>query len=49
MALPFISYGGSSLLVFLSLIGLQVNIARHVGDPVPDPDIRAVKDQVHAV
>lgn len=49
MSLPFISYGGSSLLVFFSMIGLLANIALHVGDPEPDLDTQAVKDRVHEI
>lgn len=47
LALPFISYGGSSLIVSMFAVGVLVNIARHVGEPNKDEDIRVVKDRLH--
>jgi cell division protein FtsW len=36
LSLPFISYGGSNLVVMLACIGLLINVARHAGDePIP--------------
>ncbi len=32
LSLPFISYGGSNLVVMLACIGVLINIARHAGD-----------------
>jgi len=34
LPLPFISYGGSNLLLMLTCVGILVSIARHVRDPV---------------
>lgn len=41
LALPFISYGGSNLLVMLTSIGLLLNIGRHAGstEPFAMPDM----------
>jgi cell division protein FtsW len=33
LALPFISRGGTSLLMMLTCVGLLLNVARHAGDP----------------
>ena len=35
LALPFMSYGGSSLVVMLTSVGLLLNIARHHAEPEP--------------
>ncbi|MCS6770483.1 MAG: putative lipid II flippase FtsW [Kiritimatiellae bacterium] len=42
--LPFISYGGTSLVVSLTMVGMLVSVARHAGDA--DPTLTAVKDRV---
>jgi cell division protein FtsW len=34
LPLPFVSYGGSSLLMMLTGIGLLLSIARHAREPV---------------
>ncbi len=46
LALPFISYGGSSLLVSCTMIGILVNIGLHAGGEIDDEDTRIVKDRV---
>jgi cell division protein FtsW len=38
LALPFISYGGSNLVIMMGCIGLLINIGRHAGDPLPVSD-----------
>lgn len=41
--LPFISYGGTSLVITLAMVGILLSIARHAGDT--DPSLAAVKDR----
>ncbi len=47
LALPFISYGGSSLVISLLGVGVLVNIARHAGETFRDEDTQVVKDRLH--
>ena len=35
MSLPFISYGGSNLVVVFILIGLVINVLRRIDKPTP--------------
>jgi len=35
MSLPFISYGGSNLVVVFILIGLVINVLRRIDKPAP--------------
>ena len=35
LALPFISYGGSNLVIMLGCVGLLLNIGRHAGERLP--------------
>jgi cell division protein FtsW len=35
LALPFISYSGSNLVIMLGCIGLLISIGRHAGDRLP--------------
>lgn len=47
LALPFISYGGSSILLTYVMVGVLVNIGRQTeADPRPD-DFRCIRDQHH--
>lgn len=47
LPLPFISFGGSSLIMCLVEIGVLVNIAQHEPGTVKADDIRVIKNRVH--
>lgn len=47
LPLPFISYGGSSLLMATAGIAVLHNIARHSGEDPIDDHTRAIKDNAH--
>lgn len=47
LALPFISYGGSSLVVSVVSIGVLVNIALHAAQTGEDRHTRPIKDRAH--
>src|SRR6185436_5847323 len=42
IALPFLSYGGSNLVIMLACIGLLLSVARQA--PVPMPSVRPQQD-----
>ncbi len=47
LPLPFISYGGSSLLMSVVSVGVLVNIARHASEGHRDVHTRSIRDQAH--
>ena len=47
LPLPFISYGGSSLMLSLLVIGVLVNIARHSTGEMVDEHTYPIKDRAH--
>lgn len=49
LALPFISYGGSSLLISAAMIGILVNVARHADGEIEDEDTTLIKDRLRRV
>ncbi len=46
IALPFISYGGSSLLMSMACVGVLLNIASHCGERQTDRHTRPIKDKM---
>ena len=49
LALPFISYGGTNLLVNYAMVGILLNIARHVESPRPDDHASLLKNRVQEI
>ncbi len=49
LPLPFISFGGSSLMVSLAMIGVLINIARQSGDETETDESRCIKDAAHRI
>ena len=47
LPLPFISFGGSSLVMSLLMIGVLVNIARQAGEDFKSERSRFIKDRAH--
>jgi len=47
LALPFISYGGSSMLLTYAMVGVLINIARQVEADQRPADFRCIRDQQH--
>jgi cell division protein FtsW len=48
LPLPFISYGGSSLLVSVASIGVLLNIAHHCSEEHVDEHTTSIKDRIHS-
>jgi len=49
LPLPFISYGGSSLVMSIASVCVLLNISEHVGKKRPDGHTRLIKDKAHAL
>ena len=47
LALPFISYGGSSILLTYTMVGVLINVARQVEADARPGDFRCIRDQQH--
>jgi len=47
LPLPFISYGGSSLIMSLFEIGILINIAQQEPDKLKTDNVKIIKDRVH--
>lgn len=47
LPLPFISFGGSSLVISMLGVGVLVNIAQHAVGAIRDEDTRVVRDRLH--
>ncbi len=49
IGLPFVSYGGSSLIVLGLMMGMVINVARHAGGMVVDTHTQPIKDRLQRV
>ena len=49
LPLPFISFGGSSLMMSFAMVGVLVNIARQSGDDSEPDESRCIKDAAHRI
>jgi cell division protein FtsW len=49
IGLPFVSYGGSSLIVLGLMMGMLINVARHAGGMVVDTHTQPIKDRLQRV
>ena len=49
ISLPFISYGGSNLLISLASVAVLANIALHSLKPTPDPHVKPIRDSRRTV
>lgn len=47
LPLPFISYGGSSLLMAVVCVAVLLNIAQHSASPDDDEHVQPIKDRAH--
>jgi cell division protein FtsW len=49
LPLPFISYGGSSLMMSMASVAVLLNIAKHADDKEVDEHTRPIKDKAHRI